>query len=151
MFNNGIQWSKVFTKAIKTTPDPKLKWFQIRTLYRIIPTNRFLHIRKLKDNPYCTFGCNEEETIVPLFVTCNKAHQFWNGVIEWVKNNCTNCDNLFLSEQLIIFGTKRNVVTDKVIDLLIITGKWHIYKCKLQDREPRLDIFEQQFKVRLCQ
>ena len=63
-------------------------------------------------------------------------------------NNCTNCDTLSFSEQLIIFGTKKNVITDKVIDLLIITGKWHIYKCKLQDREPRLDIFKQQFKER---
>ena len=56
--------------------------------------------------------------------------------------------SIFLSEQLIIFGTKSNVVTDKVIDLLTITGKWHIYKCKLQDREPRLDTFKQQFKER---
>ena len=148
MLNDDIQWNKVFTKAIKTTPDPKLKWFQIRTLYRIIPTNRFLHIRKLKDNPFCTFGCNEEETIVHLFFTCHKVHQFWNEVTDWVKNNCTNCDNLSLSEQLIILGTKRNVITDKVIDLLIITGKWYIYKCKLQDREPRLDTFKQQFKER---
>ena len=148
IFNDTIQWSKVFIQATRTTSDPKLKWFQIRMLYRIIPTNRFLHIRKIKDNPNCTFGCNEEETIVHLFYTCSKVYQFWNEVLDWVKNNCTNCDTLSFSEQLIIFGTKKNVITDKVIDLLIITGKWHIYKCKLQDREPRLDIFKQQFKER---
>ena len=146
IFNDTIMWSEVFTKATKTTSDSKLKWFQIRTLYRIIPTNRYLHLRKIKDSPNCTFGCNEEETIVHLFYTCRKVHQFWNEVLNWVKNNCTNCDSLSLSEQITILGTKQNVITDKVIDLLIITGKWHIYKCKLQDREPSFEIFKKQFQ-----
>ena len=147
-FNDNIQWGKVFTKAIKTSSDPQLKWFNTRTLYRIIPTNRYLHTIKIKDDPHCTFGCNEDETILHLFFTCHIVQRFWNEVIDWVKSNCTNCDTLSLSEELIILGTKKDIVTDKVIDLLIITGKWHIYKCKLQDREPRLEIFKQQFKER---
>ena len=148
VLNDNIQWTKIFTKATKTTSDPKLKWFQIRTLYRMIPTNRYLHLRKIKDSPNCTFGCNEEETIVHLFYNCRKVYQFWNEVLHWVKNNCTNCDTLSLSEQLIILGAKKNVMTDKVIDLLVITGKWHIYKCKLQDSEPRFEIFKKQFQER---
>ena len=147
-FNDNIQWGKVFTKAIKTSSDPQLKWFNTRTLYRIIPTNRYLHTIKIKDDPHCTFGCNEDETILHLFFTCHIVQRFWNEVIDWVKSNCTNCDTLSLSEELIILGTKKDIVTDKVIDLLIITGKWHIYKCKLQDREPRIEIFKQQFKER---
>ena len=111
----------------------------------MIPTNRYLHLRRIKDSPNCTFGCNEEETIVHLFYNCRKV---WNEVLHWVKNNCTNCDTLSLSEQLIILGAKKNVMTDKVIDLLIITGKWHIYKCKLQDSEPRFEIFKKQFQER---
>ena len=148
VFQEEIQWENIFTEVIKTTTDPQLKWFQIRTIYRLIPTNRFLYLRKIKDNPSCTFGCNEEETITHLLYQCPIVYQFWNQVLTWVKSNCTNCDTLSFSEQLVIFGIKRHVITDKVVDLLLLTGKWHIYKCKLQNREPSIDIFKQQFKER---
>ena len=112
------------------------------------PTNSFLYLRTIKDTPLCTFGCNEEEKLTHLFYQCPKVRFFWNTMIDWLKTNCTNCDLLFFSEELIVFGLKKNIVTDKVIDLLILIGKWHIYKCKLQDREPTIDIFKQQFKQR---
>ena len=147
-FNEQINWKQVFTKAVKTTSDSQLKWFQLRTINRLIPTNRFLHIRKIKNNPFCTFGCNEEETIVHLFFQCPKVRLFWNKILEWIKLECMNCDNLFFNDQLIVLGIKSNTVTDKVIDLLIIIGKWHIYKCKLQDREPNIEIFKKQFRER---
>ena len=147
-YNEQIQWKQIFTKISKTTTDPQLKWFQIRVIHRLIPTNRFLHLRKIKDSPLCTFGCNVEETLSHLFYTCPKVELFWSQILIWIKANCTNCDFLSFSEQLIVFGHKENVLTDNVIDLLILIGKWHIYKCKLQEREPVLDIFKQQFKTR---
>ena len=76
----------------------------------------------------------------------NKIAPFWNKIIDKIKNICTDCATLSISQKLIILGTKENVVTDRVIDLLIITGQWHFKKCTIQDKEPRLDIFEQQFK-----
>ena len=148
LFNEQIPWKQIFTKISKTTTDPQLKWFQIRTIHRLIPTNRFLHLRSIKDSPMCTFGCNIEETLSHLFYNCPKIGLFWNQILVWIKANCTNCDFLSFSEQLILFGHKKNVITDKVIDLLIVVGKWHIYKCKLQDREPLFDVFKQQFKAR---
>ena len=103
---------------------------------------------KIKDSPSCTFGCREEETIMHLFYRCPKVQSFWNGILDWIKNKCTNCDNLILSEQLIILGYKKNVFTDKAIDLIITVGKWHLYKCKLQEREPCLEIFRMELKER---
>ena len=148
IYNEQIEWKRAFIKVFKTTSDSKLKWFQIRTLYRLIPTNRFLHIRKIKNSPNCTFGCNEEETLNHLFYQCPKVLNFWKDILNWVKNNCANCDNLSFSEQLIILGYRNNVFTDKVIDLLIVIAKWHLYKCKLQGREPNIEIFKQEFKER---
>ena len=147
-YNDQINWNKVFIKATKTTSDPKLKWFQIRTVYRLIPTNRFLYLRKIKDSPTCTFGCREEETLIHLFYLCPKVRCFWNEILDWIKNKCTNCDNLSLTEQLIILGQKDNVFTDKAFDLIIVLGKWHIYKCKLQAREPCIDLFKKELKER---
>ena len=148
IYNEPIEWQRAFSKAFKTTTDSKLKWFQIRFLYRLIPTNRFLHLRKIKDHPYCTFGCNVDETISHLFYQCPKVLSFWEEILNWIKNNCTNCDTLFFTEQLIVLGYKNNIFTDKAIDLLIVMGKWHLYKCKLQGREPNVEVFKQQFKER---
>ena len=147
-YNSQINWKNVFTKAVKTTSDPQLKWFQMRTVHRLIPTNRFLHLRKIKNSPLCTFGCGEEETITHLFFKCQIVLRFWNGIHNWIKSNCSHCDNFLFSEQLIVLGTKNNTITDKVIDLLILIGKWHIYKCKLQDKQPSLEIMKQQFRDR---
>ena len=37
IYDEQIEWNKVFIKSTKTTTDPKLKWFQIRTLlYNIV-------------------------------------------------------------------------------------------------------------------
>ena len=148
IYDKQIQWNKVFLKSTKTTSDPKLKWFQIRTLYKLIPTNRFLHLRKIKDSPLCTFGCTEEETVMHLLYRCPKVQRFWYGILDWIKSKCTNCDNLILTEELIILGYKNNVFTDKAIDLILVIGKWHLYKCKLQDKEPCIEIFKKELKER---
>ena len=116
--------------------------------YSRVPTNRFLHLRKIRDSPNCTFGCMEEETIMHLFYRCPKVQSFWNKILGWIKNKCTNCDNLILCEQLIILGYKKKIYTDKAIDLIITVGKWHLYKCKLQEREPCLEIFRMELKER---
>ena len=83
-----------------------------------------------------------------LFYRCPKVERFWNEILNWIKSKCTNCDNLTLTEQLIILGYKTNVFTDKAIDLIIVIGKWHLYKCKLQEREPCIEIFKNEMKER---
>ena len=144
----NINWKIVFTKAIKATQDAKLKWFQFRILHRIIPTNRYLHIRKLVDSPLCTFGCHEEETIAHLFYDCPVVQLFWADVLIWIHSQCTHCDKFYFTEELVVLGTKQNTRTDCVIDFIILLAKWHIYKCKLQNKSPHLLAFKNMLKNR---
>ena len=83
-----------------------------------------------------------------LLYRCPKVQRFWYGILDWIKSKCTNCDNLILTEELIILGYKNNVFTDKAIDLILVIGKWHLYKCKLQDKEPCIEIFKKELKER---
>ena len=127
---------------MKTTSDTNLKWFQIRIIYRLIPTNRFLYIRKIIDNPSCSFGCGEEETIEHLFFDCPTVQLFWTDLLLWIRSNCCHCENFLFTEELVVLGRKNKTITDKVMDLIILLAKWHIYKCKLQNTYPHLNAFK---------
>ena len=47
-----------------------------------------------------------------------------------------------------MFGTAENLVTDQVIDYIILLAKYQIYTCALKDTEPTLQHFIQTLKYR---
>ena len=143
-----MDWKAIFLKPIKTTQDSKLRWFQLRIIHRIIPTNRYLCLRKITNNSSCSFGCGDEETIEHLFYDCPIVQLFWTDVLEWIRSRCIHCDNFIFTKELIIFGLKSNTFTDKVMDLIILLAKWHIYKCKLLNTSPQVMAFKNILKSR---
>ena len=140
-FVNLPNWKHIFLKCKKTTPDSQLKWFQFRLLHRLLPTKRFLYVRKLADSSACTFCSREEETISHLFWECQHTHKFWTDVNKWLNDNCVTCAGMVLTKTLIIFGVESNFKTDCVFDLLILMAKFHVYKCRLQEKIPNLRSF----------
>jgi exonuclease III len=137
----NLNWKKIFVSGRKTTSDVKLRWLQYRIVHRIIPTNRYLHIRKVIDSAECTFCGTDEETIEHLFYECTHVASFWNNLLITIKEKCIHCYNLTFPRQLILFGTCQNFGTDKVIDLIIILAKFHIYMCKWKKIRPDLTCF----------
>ena len=81
----NLKWSRIFSKCNKITADTKLKWFQIRLIHRILPTNRFLYICRIKDSPECTFCKTEEETITHHFWSCPVIVPFWKNLENMIK------------------------------------------------------------------
>lgn len=140
-FQDLPAWKFIFRKYIKTTQDAKLRWFQFRLIYRLIPTNRFLHLRKLSDSALCTFCGNAEETLTHLFWECPHVRNFWNVLQNWLRQNCENCATLVLSQVFTMFGVENNFRSDKVIDLIMLLARFYIYKCKLEKKMPDMDAF----------
>ena len=62
--------------------------------------------------------------------------------------DCSTCSRFDFLDQLILFGVKPNVQTDKAMDLLILWAKFYIYKCKFQDSKPVLEHFRTVLKFR---
>ena len=143
-----IDTKKVFQQIMKTTSDTCLRWFQYRLIYRLLPTQRFLFLRKMSSSSTCTFCKLEEETLVHLFWDCNETQAFWNLFADWLHANFAHCSNLRLSKQLILFGFQTNVHTDKIIDLFILLAKYHIFTCKIKESTPNMRIFERIVKQR---
>ena len=123
LFDN-LNWKKVCSQNYKS-----LKWhttslFQMWLLQRILPTGKYLFLRKIIDSPLCSFCKQEEETIAHLFWGCTVIQSFWSDLQTLIKEICINCTHFELSEALVLFGVTDNIITDKVIDLFILLAEF---------------------------
>lgn len=111
MLEDNTWWKKVYVMPSRSTMDVKARWFQYRIIHRIICTNTYLHIIKIKNSPNCTFCNRDVETILHLFWECRIVNTFWQDLIAYINNN-TNL-NLQCIATEIIFGfvsSKRNTM-----------------------------------------
>lgn len=147
-FMEELDWSQIHVKAFQTTQDTRLRWFQYRIINRILTTNLFLCRIKLKDTSLCTFCKEEEESLSHILCKCPFVKCFWNNVMDWLKKKCVHIFNLVLTDQLIIFGCNDRTKTDPVFDLLLLLGKYFIYKCKCMGIKPHITAFKSEIKQR---
>ena len=135
IFNN-LDWNKIFQCIYITTGDVQLRWFQFRLLHRLLPTERYLYLRKLAQDPICNFCDSEEQTICHLFFDCSVSGKFWEELVTDFKAKCNHCSNLRISKEFILFGHTSTFHSDKVFNTVILLAKFFIYKCKLNNTLP---------------
>ena len=126
-FINDEQWSLIFKISFKTVYDNSLLWFQLKILYRILGTNKYLYKIGLSESPVCR-RCNElPESIVHLFAQCKDARTFWN-LLENLIFDKTNFRINFNDFNIIhgyLFADQNNVP----LNTIIITAKKLIFEC----------------------
>ena len=115
-------------------------------LYRILPTGRFLFLRKLIDSPICTLCKKTEDTLLHSFWECEKVETFWMQLENWLHTSFPHCSSIVLSRELILLGYKENIITDRIFDLIILMAKYHIYTSKLRNVNPYLNCFIRKVK-----
>ena len=147
-FNDNIDCCKLFRHIRKATTDTYLRWFQYRLIYRLIPTQRFLFLRKIVSSAKCTFCDDAEETIEHLFWDCSVTQKFWQDFMNWLNNNFDNCVNLNLSKRLIILGCSPKVFTDPVVDLFLLVAKNHLFHSKIKMIKPNIELYVNTIKQR---
>ena len=145
---HDLNWKNIFKKCHKTSKDTQLQWFQFRLIHRILPTERYLYICKIKDSPNCK-RCGEEETISHLLWNCEPVQRFWKELENSLRSKCQHCERIAFNLELVIFGTKSNVITDKGFDFILLMAKFYIYKCKFQENLPEFHVFISQLIYRL--
>ena len=57
-----------------------------------------------------------------------------------MRENGVNCTNLELTEKFVLFGVLQNVLTDKILDLIVMLAKFCFYKCKRQETALNLKV-----------
>ena len=145
----NLKWEKIFIEINRNTLDTKLKWFLLKIIYRIIPTNRHLSLLRIRDNSLCNFCDMYEQTISHLFWNCHKVAHFWRSLEDLVRNACTHLQSFSFSEELILFGDKDDLEIDLILYLIISIAKYFIFLCKIENNIPRLQQFHPFLKFRL--
>ena len=90
---NDQEWNRYNTN-INNLSEVILKDFQFKINNKILVTKTFLHkIRKVEDN-LCSYCKREPETILHLFVECDKVKEFWQSLHIWLMQNVNISINL---------------------------------------------------------
>ena len=94
---------------------------------------------KQSEPSVCRLCHKSEETIRHLFILCPKSSEFGGGSIKsWIFQKTNK--NFFCSPSHIIFGIWEVVCPDNLVNIIIITGKYYIFKCARSNRS--LNFFE---------
>ena len=90
---------------------------------------------KYIDSNKCDICKEEIETLTHLFFDCVEAQNIWKNLTEWIRTKTGN--KLDFTREKILFGyfEKRN----DVVNLIINTTKWNIFKCKLSKKTPHFE------------
>ena len=96
----------------------------------------------------CTFCKTEKETIRYLLWDCTYTETFWKRILDWITNNTSHLHAFNITEQVVTFGVEDNVVTDRVLDLMMLMAKHYIFRCRCLKVTPNFVCFSREVKQR---
>lgn len=142
-FEYVLNWKKIFKTVYLTTQDPRLRWFQIKVIYRILPTDKWLYACGIKSLPLCTRCENYENEDIPhLLWNCDIAQKFWDEVLLWIRTNVEGKSNYFFEPDYILLASNRREEREPVLDLIVLLGKHYLYVSKCKESLPGIAAFK---------
>ena len=76
---------RTFQIVHNITSNNKLKWFQMKILYRILGTRQHLAKLGINDDGICQWCHTHEENILHMFVQCPEVSSFWETIESHIK------------------------------------------------------------------
>lgn len=140
-----IDWKNVFDE-IHCIKEIKLKWFQMRILYRILGTNIVLKCMNIRQDDNCTFCANSRESIIHMFMQCDIVKVFWNDFKNRLRAYNLIDNDFEFDSVLILFGHKKNC--NNILKYAICIAKYFIYKCRCENSSPTINAFIKYFKYK---
>ena len=122
-------WKSVF-KDFSEIKDSKMKAFQFKILYNIIPCNLYLKKIGKSDTDKCP-SCDETEDLVHYFVGCTSATNIWLQLRKWW-SGITGQD-VNINERDIILGLNKRdfkIIKHEQLSKIMMVVKWNIHTNK---------------------
>ena len=129
--SQNYKWGQVFMVR-KAVRDTKLRAFQYKILFNLIPCNLYLKRIKKSDTHNCG-KCNEMDDIDHYFYNCIHIVPFWNSFKLWWENIAE--EELTLKCTTVKLGIIEHPDKNETLNACIIYAKWHIYKNKLNSED----------------
>ena len=79
-----------------------------------------------------------------------KNKLFWTELAKLINSRALHVHNFRFTKWLVLFGTSDSIKTDLVCDLIILIGKFYIYRCKVQNKDMSIAIFMKEVYNRYC-
>jgi hypothetical protein len=121
----------VFTMP-RVVSNTKIRTFQFKLLYNLIPTNLYLKRIQRSETDKCRW-CTKIDDTAHYFVLCVALEPFWHSFTLWCQGYLKE-DIKFTIEDILI-GILINKTKYDTINACILLAKWHIYKSKLNESE----------------
>jgi hypothetical protein len=131
-YNIDIEHWKLIYKFYATIKDTKLKAFQYKILFNLIPCNLYLKRIGKSTTDRCD-KCKELEDVNHYFVGCPGNLLLWEQLSIWWKN--MTGQNVKISEEDVMIGLSsraRKVDKEEQLNMIILAVKWKIH-CNKQD------------------
>ena len=120
-------WEGVFEIA-KVIRDTKIRTFQYKLLFNIIPCNLYLFKIGRSDSFKC-HSCDKLDDITHYFYGCEETKIFWNSFKNWW-NNMTN-ENITITMQSAVVGIINQGARHERLNACLQLARWYIYTEKL--------------------
>ena len=99
---------------------------------------------KILQSPLCTFCKSFDESIFHIFCECDIIQDYWNEVESLILQKTGRI--IPFTSKNIIFGITSSHIDVKTINVLILIGKYHIYKQKLRNLRPCANGFKRELE-----
>ena len=146
-FLEKVDWKLIYILPTRILLDTYIITLQFKILHRVFNCNYKLYIWNKIDSPTCHY-CRSIDNLEHYFFHCNESTFFWNHVEEWLKDSIGFKIKFTLLEILLGF-----YYIDKkyyyMLNYLIIYGKYYIFQCRSNRKNPSLRIFLLLVKDRL--
>jgi hypothetical protein len=126
-------WADVFNiqKCVRNT---KIKTFQYKLLFNLIPCNSYLKRIKRSDTDKCQF-CMKWDDNIHYMYGCENTLTFWKSFKTWWYN-LTGGEDIQINKTTVILGFIDNSKQRIALNACILFGKWHVYRSKLNQLPP---------------
>jgi len=125
-----------FINVRALTKSSKFIILQYKIIHRIIACNAYLHQTRIKESDKCSY-CDQSDSIKHFFFDCENTRRFWNTIEIWLNNITSSSEIIDLNSVILGYDTN-----NPTLAIVILFGKWFIYKAKLIDSPLDLNKFK---------
>lgn len=131
-------WEEIYTLPYHVARDTKLQAFQFKLIHCVLPCKKYLVNIHIKADATCSY-CDSVDTLQHFFYTCQPVYALWNALSSWLTNYVDL--HIQLDARTLLFGIPRSTKQSLVINFVILSTKFYIYRQRLFHHN-RLEIIQ---------
>jgi hypothetical protein len=140
-------WEQIFEIA-KIIRDTKIRTFQYKLLFNLIPCNLYLY-RIGRHNTFICHNCTYTDNIGHYFYECRETRNFWLSFQQWW--NSMENEQITITKEYAMIGITNSELNYDKLNACLQLARWYIYTEKLKLQQTCLYKFLCRLKYKIKQ